>query len=509
MLLILRCMICVGFDEFVSMTTLKRTKSSICRKMTSLASPSSSATPTGKKIFTMEYKTLTVGGGLITNGTRVVRLVFTNLGEASVGELARLLNASKVNVMPSVTEVEIEVKQEQLPVEHFVSIVDETIGQVCRRSFLDFVTLKYAPHSWTCLLTADHCVFCRTAHAEHEHGRRARARHILVSASLCCSQVNCEMKVEVLHSKEYVHCRRRKAANNLNGQRCPAVAVREWTNEATWTSDATAQAPATLCSPATTRSHAIGCSVCSLSSPTIAHAAAAMASSERRAIGFLVARSRRRGMKRTVLTVAEVSKLIRCQRIVMISRRCIDSNTIAVIVDLRRNAIVIARFRCVCHCLGVVLPIDDSSIVCHKKCDQSANEQQCNNAANNATDQRSVVVRRLSGRSDTGCSIRGRRCLAYNRHREACRWRRRCCDTLGRGRCRRQRRRHRRQGQCCLSGGGCCCCARPRLAYALGGRFRRAILLRMSTSTSAEAPVTYQTVHFAGSVRLELTGIKS
>jgi hypothetical protein len=51
---------------------------------------------------------------------------------------------------------------------------------------------------------------------------------------------------------------------------------------------------------------------------------------------------------------------------------------------------------------------------------------------------------------------------------------------------------------------------RPRLAYALGGRIRRAILLRMSTSTSVEVPiVTYQTVRFAAVVRLELTGIKS
>jgi hypothetical protein len=116
-----------------------------------------------------------------------------------------------------------------------------------------------------------------------------------------------------------------------------------------------------------------------------------------------------------------------------------------------------------------------SSAACSKKCDQSTNEEQCDNAANNATDQSSVVVRRLSGRScNTGCSIRGRRCLAYNR--QACRWRRRC---------RRERRRHRRQGQH-LRGGGRCCGTRPHHARALGGRIRQAILLRTSTS---EVPI--------------------
>jgi hypothetical protein len=101
-----------------------------------------------------------------------------------------------------------------------------------------------------------------------------------------------------------------------------------------------------------------------------------------------------------------LSKLIWCQRIVMISRFFIDirsETTIVVIVVLCRklNAIVIAVTcsccGCVCRHIGVVVVIHASSAH-HKKCDhdQPTDEKQCDSAANNAANQSSVVVRCLS-----------------------------------------------------------------------------------------------------------------
>jgi hypothetical protein len=72
--------------------------------------------------------------------------------------------------------------------------------------------------------------------------------------------------------------------------------------------------------------------------------------------------------------------------------------------------------RLVCHCSAVLLLIliGTSSTARHKECDQSNNEKQCDNAANNATEQSSVVVGRvgMGGRNhDSDCNIHGRRYL--------------------------------------------------------------------------------------------------
>jgi hypothetical protein len=65
---------------------------------------------------------------------------------------------------------------------------------------------------------------------------------------------------------------------------------------------------------------------------------------------------------------------------------------------------------------SIVVRYPFPTTACDKQCDQTTNEQQCDNAANNAANQSGVVVGRLSigrgGRSrDSSCCIRRRRRL--------------------------------------------------------------------------------------------------